>query len=66
LVDFVDWEWRQGLAGTWISPQDFAVVDELLTLGRVGALQLSEKDRTALTDLRRFLRRYCDGEFELE
>jgi hypothetical protein len=64
LAESTDWEWRQGFAGLTISPQDLAVVDELLALGHAGTVQLSVKERAILIDLRAFLRQYCDREFE--
>lgn len=66
LAESTDWEWRHGFADLMILPQDFAVLDELLSLGRAGPVELSGEDRAALTDLREFLRQYCDREFELD
>ncbi|HET7584785.1 MAG TPA: hypothetical protein VFK13_07755 [Gemmatimonadaceae bacterium] len=66
LVERTDWDWRHGFADMMLSPQDCAVVDELLAAGHAGPVQLSSEENAALTDLDTFLRQYCNREFELE
>jgi len=66
LADTTDWEWRNGFADILISPQDFGLLDDLLARGDVGSVRLSREQATALVSLRRFLRQYCDREFELD
>jgi hypothetical protein len=66
LAESTDWEWRHGFADLLISPQDLAVMDELLALRRVGPVELSAEDNATLTSLYEFLRQYCGGERGLD
>jgi hypothetical protein len=66
LADRGDWEWRHGFAPILISGQDFGVLDELLARGDESPILISEENAAALAQLRRFLRHYCDRQYELD
>jgi hypothetical protein len=70
LANASEWEWQHGFADILISGQDFGVLDELLPVGEHAADDaphgVTDAQVRLLSRLRRFLRQYCDREFELD
>ena len=66
LADPDDWEWRHGFADLLLSPQDFGVLDELLSEDPTGPALLPAARRVAVARLREFLTQYDSREFEFE
>ena len=66
LADSDESEWRGGWVDLLISGQDFGVLDELIARSDGSPVRVSDEQAAALSRMRRFLRQYCDREFELD
>ena len=66
LADSGESEWRHGSADLLISPQDLAVLENLLVEGRCGPVVVPAARKEDLSRLLQFLRRYGNREFEFD
>jgi hypothetical protein len=48
------------------APQDFGVLDELIAQDSPGMVLVSEESANSLSNLREFLCRYCDRQYEFD
>jgi hypothetical protein len=66
LADSDESEWHGGWVNLLLSGQDFGVLDELIARSDDPPVLVSSEQAAALSRMRRFLREYCDREFELD